>query len=107
MDQLAKLIKEKAFKEGTCKLASGKNSQYYIDMSKVSLTFEGIYAIVCGIYRAAQGVLSSIDSIGGPILGAAPIVSGMIMLAPHSSHQLVQQTNVEDSMFVRSQKTDK
>ncbi|MCF7908035.1 MAG: orotate phosphoribosyltransferase [Candidatus Omnitrophica bacterium] len=77
--QLLSLLKKEAFLKKRVKLASGKISNFYIDVRKVSLSPKGVYLIS----RLAFNLIKkdSIQAIGGPTLGADPIVSGVCLLA--------------------------
>jgi len=77
--ELLKMLKKDAFLKKKIKLSSGKISNFYIDVRKVSLNSKGIYLIsslVLGIVKSLK-----VDAIGGPTLGADPIVSGVCLLA--------------------------
>lgn len=73
---LLQLIKERAYKEGDFLLASGKRSTKYVDLSKLTLTPDGLTAVL-DIIRAGWDV-SKWDAVGGPVLGAVPIVTGLL-----------------------------
>ena len=77
--QLLSLLKKDAFLKKRIKLSSGKISNFYIDIRKVSLSPKGIYLIsnlVLGVVKSLK-----VDAIGGPTLGADPIVGGVCLLA--------------------------
>ena len=60
-------------------LSSGKASNYYIDLRRVSLSSEGIYLISRLIWNEIKK--DNVTAIGGMTLGADPIVSGVCMVA--------------------------
>ena len=77
--ELLKVLKKEAFIRKKIKLSSGKISNYYIDVRKVSLNPKGLYLIsklIFGLLRKER-----LSAIGGPTLGADPIVSGVCILA--------------------------
>jgi len=76
--RLLELLKKEAFLKKRIKLSSGRISNFYIDVRKVSLTSEGIYLISNLIFRLIKN--KSISAIGGPTLGADPLVSGVCFL---------------------------
>lgn len=84
--QLLKLLKNQAFLKKKVKLASGKMSNFYIDVRKVSLSPEGIYLISRLIFDLIKS--ENITAIGGPTLGADPIVSGACFLAHKNKRKL-------------------
>lgn len=77
--ELLALIKKEAFFKKKVRLASGRMSNYYIDIRKVSLTSKGVYLISHLIWEILKK--DFITAIGGPTLGADPIVSGVCMAA--------------------------
>jgi len=82
LDRLREMIVEKAYKESdapTFKLASGKLSRYYINCRIVTLDPEGM--ILIGSLISDRIGDSAIDAIGGPALGAIPIVDAVAMIS--------------------------
>jgi orotate phosphoribosyltransferase len=77
--ELLALLKKEAFFKKKIVLSSGKASNYYIDVRKVSLSPRGIYLISHLVYRFISK--KAIDAVGGPTLGADPIVGGICFLA--------------------------
>ncbi len=84
--QLLSLLKKEAFSKKKVKLSSGKISNFYIDVRKVSLSPEGIYLISHLIFRLIKN--QNITAIGGPTLGADPIVGGVCYLAHKNKRKL-------------------
>lgn len=80
------LIKKEAFLKKKIILSSGKISDYYIDMRKVSLSPKGIYLISHLVFQKIKDY--SVQAIGGPTLGADPIVSGVCFLAYQNKRRL-------------------
>ena len=75
---LFRLIKSKAYREGRFRLSSGKISNYYIDCRKITLTSEGAYLAALLILDIIKG--RKIDAIGGPTIGADPIIGAVCVL---------------------------
>jgi len=75
-ERLLQILKKKAVLYGDFVLASGQRSSYYIDGRLVTLEPEGAYLIA----RLILDVLKDapVDAIGGPTLGADPIVGATI-----------------------------
>lgn len=73
--RLFELLKEQAFFKGDFTLSSGKKSSYYLDARLVTLSAEG--AFLCGrlIHDLVQD--ASPTAIGGPTLGADPMVGAV------------------------------
>jgi len=81
--ELLVLLKKKAFLKKKVKLSSGRISNFYIDVRKVSLSPKGVYLISQLIFNLLKS--KKITAIGGPTLGADPIVSGVCYLAYKSN----------------------
>ena len=80
---LIKLIKERAYKEGDFLLASGKTSNKYVDLSKLTLTPDGLTAVLDAVMSIrviglGMNPIHYWDAVGGPVLGAVPIVTGLL-----------------------------
>lgn len=73
--RLFQLIKTQAFFKGEFTLSSGKKSNYYLDARLVTLSAEG--AFLCG--KLIRDLVSdkSPTAIGGPTLGADPMVGAI------------------------------
>ncbi|MFC1753638.1 orotate phosphoribosyltransferase [Thermoproteota archaeon] len=76
---LFRLLKSQAYCEGRFKLSSGKISNYYIDCRKVTLTSQGAYLSAMLILEAIRG--KKVDAVGGPTIGADPIVGAVSVLS--------------------------
>ena len=78
---LAKLIKKLSYREGDFTLASGKKSNFYIDLKNTTLHPEGAHwigklAVDLVIKRKLH-----IDAVGGMTLGADPIATAVSLAA--------------------------
>ena len=76
---LLELLREKAFQRGKRTLSSGKESDYYLDAKRVTLTSEGAYLAAKLILELIRK--EKINAIGGPTLGADPIVGAIAALS--------------------------
>ena len=77
--ELRLLLEKEALKRGDFTLSSGKKSNYYLDGRVITMTPEGAYLVGNIILDMAKG--RGIDAIGGPTLGADPIVGAVACLA--------------------------
>ena len=77
--RLLLLLEKHAFKRGSFILSSGKRSNYYLDGRIITLTPEGAYLVASIILEKLKG--KKIDAIGGPTLGADPIVGAIACLS--------------------------
>ncbi len=78
-NRLLELLKKEALKKGQFILSSGKTSNYYLDGRIITLTPEGAYLtanIILGLIKDR-----GINAIGGPTLGADPIVGAIAALS--------------------------
>jgi len=78
-EKLRILLEAHALKRGEFVLSSGKTSHYYLDGRVITLTPEGSYLVARILLMKAQE--ESIDAIGGPTLGADPVVGAVACLA--------------------------
>jgi orotate phosphoribosyltransferase len=77
--ELLALLNKEALKRGDFTLSSGKKSNYYLDGRVITLTPEGAYLVANIILELYRG--NAIDAIGGPTLGADPIVGALAAIA--------------------------
>ncbi len=77
--KLLAMMKREAFKRGNFVLSSGKTSTYYLDGRVITLTPEGAYLVGSIILELIKDKL--IDAVGGPTLGADPIVGAVAALS--------------------------
>jgi len=77
--KLLALLKKEAFKRGRFVLSSGKISNYYLDGRLITLTPEGAFLVASIILELIKG--KRVDAIGGPTLGADPIVGSLACLS--------------------------
>lgn len=85
--ELFHLLKTIAFSRGKFILSSGKESNFYLDARLVTLSAPGAYLTARIMLDMTKGL--SIDAIGGPTLGADPMVGAIGSL----SHQDGQPIN--------------
>ena len=77
--KLLALLEKEALKRGKFILSSGKESNYYLDGRVITLTPEGAYLVASIILKMVKD--NNIDAIGGPTLGADPIVGALAALS--------------------------
>ena len=77
--KLLKLLEKEALKRGKFILSSGKESNYYLDGRVITLTPEGAYLVASIILELTANM--KVDAIGGPTLGADPIVGAIAALS--------------------------
>ena len=79
IDELKELIKNDAVRYGKFILASGKESDLYVDLRKVTLNPKGAFLI--GAIISDMIKQRSVDAIGGMSLGADPIAVASSLIA--------------------------
>lgn len=77
--RLFALLKERAYREGNIVLSSGKIGSYYIDARVVTLSAEGAYLTAAVILDLVKD--KDISAIGGPTLGADPLLGAIAALS--------------------------
>jgi len=77
--KLFKLLNAGALKRGKFVLSSGKESNYYLDGRLITLAPEGAYLVASLILDMIKDNLP--DALGGPTLGADPIVGAIAVLS--------------------------
>ena len=85
--ELFRILRSQAFSRGKFVLSSGKTSDYYLDARLVTLSAAGAYLTA----RIMLDMIArdKIDAIGGPTLGADPMVGAIASL----SHQAGRPIN--------------
>ena len=76
-DQLVRLLREKAYREGDFTLASGKKASFYIDARQV--TYDPAGATLAGQWVFELVRDRNVQAVGGPTLGADPIALATAM----------------------------
>jgi orotate phosphoribosyltransferase len=91
------LIKARSFLRGNFVLASGKKSEYFLDMKPTMFDPEGAHALAELLLDQLSDV--KVDYVGGLALGAVPLISTLTML----SHQKGRPVS---GFFVRKEVKD-
>ncbi len=76
---LRKEILEKALFKGEFILASGKRSDYYLDLRLITLSGKANFVVG---YLFLANLLPWVKAVGGPAIGADPIVGAITTVAP-------------------------
>lgn len=77
--RLLELLTAKSYRRGKVRLASGKESDFYIDCKQTSLTAEGHLLIGQLFYGLVRRHFPKARAVGGPTLGADPLASAVSM----------------------------
>jgi orotate phosphoribosyltransferase len=97
IEELKELVKKDAVRFGTFTLASGKESDIYVDMRKVTLNPRGAFLIGSLIFDLIKD--KGIDAIGGLTMGADPIATAASLMAYGKGHEI-------SAFLVRKEKKD-
>lgn len=76
-ERLKLILKSKSILLGNFTLASGKQSSYYIDARRTTLDPEGAY-LISEIFLGEIAARDGVVAVGGPSIGADPIVGAII-----------------------------
>ncbi len=85
-DELKELIKKDGVKFGTFVLSSGKTSDFYVDLRKVTLNPQGALLIGSLVFDMIKD--RKVDAIGGMTFGADPIALATSIIALQSGKKL-------------------
>ncbi len=86
-ERLKNILQEKSILRGDFTLTSGKKSTYYIDARLTTLDAEGVN-LIGKIFLEEIKKDSSITVIGGPTMGADPIVGSVLALSQEDGYPL-------------------
>lgn len=80
---MLELIRELAYKEGNFTLASGKTSDYYVDLRLVTMHQRGSLLTGVLFFNAIKGTLADNKNVGitGMTMGADPIITATALVA--------------------------
>jgi orotate phosphoribosyltransferase len=79
VQRLLEIIKEESFIKGDFTLSSGAKSSYYYDGKMTSLKPEGAYLLGRVLFNLLKD--TDIQAIGGPTIGADPIVAAVAVIS--------------------------
>jgi orotate phosphoribosyltransferase len=97
LDELRELVRKDAVKFGKFILASGRESDIYVDMRKVTLNPKGAFLIGSLIFDLIKD--RGIDAIGGLTMGADPIATAASLVAYEKGQAI-------SAFLVRKEKKD-
>jgi len=80
-ERLKQLLRAKSLWRGKFQLTSGKTSDYYIDCKLTTLDPEGAALAAYTILELLEEKRIAADAIGGPVLGAVPIVAAVAAIS--------------------------
>lgn len=79
--ELKQLIKDLAYEKKKVILASGRESDFYVDLRAITLHPRGLYLVSNLLFDLIEKKFPTAKAIGGPTLGADPIVAGISLIS--------------------------
>ena len=102
-DRLLSLLRDRSFQKKRVTLASGKESDFFIDCKQTILTAEG-HALVGELMLDALAQLPACDAVAGVELGGCPLASA-VALTSHLRHP-GDPAAAKDAVYVRKDVKD-
>jgi len=96
--RLIELLRERSFERRRVVLASGKESDFFIDCKQTVLTAEG-HALVGELMLALLAALPECDAVGGVELGGCPLASAVSLVSHQRGRDL-------PALYVRKARKD-
>src|SRR5690606_28416760 len=96
--RLVELLRERSFEKKRVILASGRESDFFIDCKQSVLTAEG-HALVGELLFQALSDLPECDAVGGVELGGCPLASAVSLVSHQKGRPL-------PALYVRKQQKD-
>ena len=98
--EILEMIYKKAYKRRPVRLASGRESNFYVDCRQVTLTGEGLYKLAVYVLEMIRRENLEIQAVGGPVMGAVPLAAAVSMLS-YQEHLNDPSAAFLDTFFVR------
>ena len=95
---MVELLRERSFERKRVILASGKESDFFIDCKQTILTAEG-HALAGQLMFEALGRLGDCDAVGGVALGGCPLASAVSLISYQQGRNL-------PALYVRKEQKD-
>ena len=96
--RLIELLTERSFQQRKVTLASGKESDFFVDCKQTILTAEG-HSLVGELMFDALDELGTVDAIGGVELGGCPLASAVSLISYQKGRPL-------NAIYVRKERKD-
>jgi orotate phosphoribosyltransferase len=96
--RLIELLTERSFERRKVTLASGKESDFFVDCKQTILTAEG-HALTGQLMYEALAALGPVDAVGGVELGGCPLASAVSLVS-------FQKGSPLPALYVRKERKD-
>lgn len=97
-ERLLKLLTQRSFERKRVTLASGKESDFFVDCKQTILTAEG-HALVGELMFEALDELGKVEAVGGVELGGCPLASAVSLVSHQRGRDL-------PALYVRKERKD-
>ena len=97
-DELLALLRRDAYKQGRFTLASGRESDFFIDCKRVMLTAEG-HRLIGAVLFEEVAALDGVTGVAGVALGGCPLVSAVSLTSALHGRPY-------DALYVRKEAKD-
>lgn len=97
-ERLVELLRERSFAKRKVTLASGRESNFFVDCKQTILTAEG-HAVVGELMFEALAELGDVDAVGGVELGGCPLASAVSLISHQKGRPL-------PALYVRKERKD-
>jgi len=94
---LARMLASRSYRKGTFKLASGKASDFYVDVKQTVMTSDGAALVGQLLFERLRA--AGVRSVGGMAVGAVPLVTAALVAAASARYPL-------EGFFVRKEPKD-
>ena len=98
LERLIQLVSERSFERKKVKLASGRESDFFIDCKQTILTAEG-HALTGSLMFDALAQLGEVEAVGGVELGGCPLASAVSLISFQRGRPL-------PALYVRKERKD-
>jgi orotate phosphoribosyltransferase len=98
--EILELIYKKAYQRRLVRLASGRESNFYVDCRQITLTGEGLFKLATYVLELIRRENMAVKAVGGPVMGAVPLAAAVSLL---SYRNYLEDPSVAplDTFFVR------
>ncbi len=97
-DRLIEILTERSFERRKVTLASGKESDFFVDCKQTILTAEG-HALLGALMFEALSELGGVDAVAGVELGGCPLASAVSLIS-------FQRGSPLPALYVRKERKD-
>lgn len=79
--EITELVYQRAYQRRRVRLASGRESDFYVDCKQVLLTPEGLYKTARYLLGLIEEEKLASQAVGGPVMGAVPLAAAVSALS--------------------------